>query len=52
MAGADTRYDPSKALAFKEQGNKCFQAGDFAGAEGLYTKGYAKLPKRCSNNAR
>jgi STIP1 homology and U-box containing protein 1 len=39
MAGADTHYDPSKALEFKEQGNKCFQAGDYAAAEALYTKG-------------
>ena len=39
MAEADTSYDPSKALGFKEEGNKCFQAGDYVRAEALYTKG-------------
>jgi len=34
----------NKAVLFKEEGNKCFQAGDFKGAEELYTKGIQKDP--------
>ncbi|KAI9726228.1 MAG: hypothetical protein M1835_003783, partial [Candelina submexicana] len=34
----------SKAAAFKEEGNKCFQDGDFKGAEILYTKAIQKDP--------
>ncbi|KAI9871857.1 MAG: hypothetical protein M1830_001404 [Pleopsidium flavum] len=34
----------SKAVAFKEEGNKCFQAGDYKGAEALYTKAISKDP--------
>jgi STIP1 family protein 1 len=37
MAG-DYSTDPAKALECKEKGNKCFQAGDYGGAEALYTK--------------
>jgi STIP1 family protein 1 len=37
---AKNSYDPAKALEYKEKGNKCFQAGDYSGAEALYTKAY------------
>lgn len=38
MAGQDLPLDPARALEYKEKGNVCFQAGDYAGAEALYTK--------------
>lgn len=38
MVNPDHRPDPTKALEFKEKGNKCFGAGDYHGAEDLYTK--------------
>lgn len=38
MAGQDTASDPAKALEYKERGNKCFQSGDYIGAEALYSK--------------
>ncbi len=38
MAGQDDAPDPAKALEFKEKGNRCFQTGDWKGAEALYTK--------------
>jgi STIP1 family protein 1 len=28
----------SKSMQLKEEGNKCFQAGDYAGADSLYSK--------------
>ena len=31
----------SRAIDFKEQGNKAFQAGDFKEAEACYTRAYA-----------
>jgi hypothetical protein len=37
MAG-DFTTDPAKALEYKEKGNRCFQAGDYSGAEAMYTK--------------
>ena len=44
MAGSDqsrkASYDPAQALTLKEKGNKLFQAGDYAGAEVLYSKAY------------
>jgi hypothetical protein len=40
MAGPETNIDRGKSLLLKDQGNKCFQAGDYAGAEALYTKAY------------
>lgn len=43
MAGQDTAADPAKALECKEKGNKCFQAGDYHGAEELYSK--AQVPR-------
>jgi hypothetical protein len=43
MAGQDTAADPAKALEFKEKGNKCFQAGDYHGAEELYSKAHVPL---------
>ncbi|KAK7735547.1 hypothetical protein SLS53_007460 [Cytospora paraplurivora] len=33
------------ALALKEQGNKCFTKGDYAGAEGLYSQAIIADPK-------
>ncbi|PBP20353.1 hypothetical protein BUE80_DR008865 [Diplocarpon rosae] len=30
--------DPAKALEYKDKGNKCFQSGDYEGAEVLYSK--------------
>ncbi|KAH7314248.1 U-box domain-containing protein [Rhexocercosporidium sp. MPI-PUGE-AT-0058] len=38
MVNAEVPYDPAKALEYKESGNKCFQAGDYVGAEALYSK--------------
>ncbi|KAL2061595.1 hypothetical protein VTL71DRAFT_6972 [Oculimacula yallundae] len=38
MVNADVPHDPVKALEYKESGNKCFQAGDYTGAEALYSK--------------
>jgi STIP1 family protein 1 len=43
MAGQDLPHDPAKALEYKEKGNKCFQAGDYHGAEELYTKAFVSL---------
>jgi hypothetical protein len=43
MAGQDTAADPAKALECKEKGNKCFQAGDYHGAEELYSKAHVPL---------
>jgi hypothetical protein len=43
MAGQDLPHDPAKALEYKEKGNKCFQAGDYHGAEELYTKAFVPL---------
>jgi hypothetical protein len=40
MAGQDVAADPAKALECKEKGNKCFQAGDYIGAEMLYSKAF------------
>jgi hypothetical protein len=40
MAGPEVNIDRGKSLLLKDQGNKCFQAGDYAGAEALYTKAY------------
>jgi STIP1 family protein 1 len=40
MAGQDIPADPAKALECKEKGNKCFQAGDYIGAEALYSKAW------------
>jgi len=44
MAGQDIPADPAKALEYKEKGNKCFQAGDYAGAEELYSQAYVLPP--------
>ena len=44
MAGQDIPADPAKALECKEKGNKCFQSGDYAGAEELYSQAY--VPRR------
>lgn len=41
MAGPELN-DPAKALEYKEKGNKCFQIGDYIGAEALYTKAYVQ----------
>jgi hypothetical protein len=41
MNDSSIKFDPYTALSFKDKGNKCFQAGDYVGAEALYTKGYA-----------
>lgn len=38
MVNQDQGTDPAKALECKEKGNKCFGAGDYHGAEELYTK--------------
>jgi hypothetical protein len=32
--------DPERAVALKNEGNKLYQAGDYVGAEGLYSKAY------------
>jgi hypothetical protein len=51
MAGQDIPADPAKALEYKEKGNKCFQAGDYAGAEELYSQAYVpppSTPHHCS----
>ncbi|PMD47157.1 U-box-domain-containing protein [Hyaloscypha variabilis F] len=45
MAGQDIPTDPAKALEYKEKGNKCFQAGDYAGAEELYSQAISYDPK-------
>lgn len=42
MAG-DTPRNPAKALECKERGNRCFQAGDWAGAEKLYSEAYVSF---------
>jgi hypothetical protein len=34
----------SRALEFKEQGNRYFQTGDYVAAESLYTKAYEIPP--------
>lgn len=31
----------AKALQLKTEGNRCFQQGDYVGAEGFYSKAYA-----------
>ena len=46
MAGQDIPTDPAKALEYKEKGNKCFQAGDYAGAEELYSQAYVSRRPR------
>ncbi|KAH8804934.1 hypothetical protein F5884DRAFT_431352 [Xylogone sp. PMI_703] len=33
-----TQHNPARALEYKENGNKSYQAGDYIGAEGLYSK--------------
>ncbi|KAG4441746.1 hypothetical protein IFR05_002737 [Cadophora sp. M221] len=38
MVNAEVPHDQAKALEYKESGNKCFQAGDYVGAEALYSK--------------
>ncbi|KAE9363240.1 U-box-domain-containing protein [Stipitochalara longipes BDJ] len=45
MAGQDIPADPAKALECKEKGNKCFQSGDYAGAEELYSQAISYDPK-------
>jgi len=37
MVNAEPPHDPVRAQEIKERGNKCFQAGDYVGAEALYT---------------
>lgn len=53
MAGQDIPADPAKALECKEKGNKCFQAGDYVGAEALYSKAHGSpFPPPLSTNPR
>lgn len=40
MAGPDPTVNAAQSLAYKEQGNKYFQAGEFKQAEQLYTKAF------------
>ncbi|CZT06285.1 related to CHIP protein (carboxyl terminus of Hsc70-interacting protein) [Rhynchosporium agropyri] len=44
MVNAEVDHDPAKALEYKESGNKCFQAGDYTGAEALYSKAITHDP--------
>ncbi|KAE8450484.1 hypothetical protein EG329_006214 [Mollisiaceae sp. DMI_Dod_QoI] len=44
MVNAEPPHDPVRALEFKEKGNKCFQAGDYVGAEALYTQAISYDP--------
>ncbi|CZR62562.1 related to CHIP protein (carboxyl terminus of Hsc70-interacting protein) [Phialocephala subalpina] len=44
MVNAEQPPDPVRALEFKEKGNKCFQAGDYQGAEGFYTQAISHDP--------
>lgn len=45
----------AKSMLLKEEGNRHFQTGDYAGADGLYSKAYAapslpclvSVPVRC-----
>lgn len=48
MAGHDIPADPAKALEYKDSGNKCFQTGDYASAEALYSKASVSLTFRFS----
>ncbi|CAG8974481.1 hypothetical protein HYALB_00011631 [Hymenoscyphus albidus] len=36
--------DPTKALEYKEKGNRCFQSGDFKGAHSFYTQAISYDP--------
>lgn len=36
--------DPTRATSLKAEGNKLYQAGDYVGAEGLYSKAYVLTP--------
>jgi STIP1 family protein 1 len=50
MAGPDPTVNAARALAFKEQGNKCFQAGEFKQAEQLYTNAFVPFSFPISHN--
>lgn len=36
--------ETSRAIQLKEEGNRCFQQGNYTGAEGLYSKAYVFSP--------
>ncbi|KAI6708704.1 U-box domain-containing protein [Diplocarpon mali] len=38
VSSSELPADPAKALEYKDKGNKCFQSGDYEGAEVLYSK--------------